>query len=233
MYRTGDLARWLHDCVVEFIGRRDDQVKLRGFRIELGEIESALAACDNVRMNAVLMREITSGRKELVAYVVPKGTADALSLRLSLKAKLPAHMIPTSFVMMSELPRLANGKIDRNALAASSAELRPTAAATNAPTTPAEKALADIWSELLGVGNDAIERSDNFFDLGGDSLQASRVVIAFHRMSGVQLEANRMIFESLAQLAGGIELPELEPVVAAAPPPEARAGWLKRFLKRS
>ena len=123
MYRTGDSARWLHDGVVEFIERQDDQVKLRGFRIELGENEAALAACDEVQLSAVVLRGSRSGGHrehggQGGAAEPAHRSARACASRRTAKASLPDYMIPSGFVILSELPRLANGKLDRGQPAA-------------------------------------------------------------------------------------------------------------------
>ncbi|MDM0020713.1 non-ribosomal peptide synthetase [Variovorax saccharolyticus] len=228
MYRTGDSARWLHDGVVEFIGRSDDQVKLRGFRIELGEIEARLQAHPNVAQALVVMRE-----DRLLAYLVLRdGVLDTQRLRDHLRSSLPDYMLPHHFIALDALPLLPNGKVDRHALPAFSIEARPDPTAVDAPSTAAERALAGIWHELLDLGSDSVARSDNFFDLGGDSLKVGQAVIAFHRRSGVRLDGPRMVFESLAQLVHGIELPEAGPSPQQAPA-AATTGWLKRLFKRA
>jgi amino acid adenylation domain-containing protein len=233
MYRTGDRGRWRHDGLLEHQGRLDFQVKVRGHRIEPGEIEARLQAHADVSQSLVIAREDRPGEARLVAYVVPRGgELDAAALRDHLRVKLPDHMLPQHYVALDALPLLPNGKVDRHALPAPRAEQRPQASAADAPSTPAERALAAIWCELLGVDGDAVTRTDNFFDLGGDSLQVSRAVIAFHRRSGVRLEARRMIFESLAQLARGIELPEGEPAPLEESANQPK-GWFKRLFQRA
>ena len=232
MYRTGDRGRWRHDGLLEHQGRLDFQVKVRGHRIELGEIEASLQTHANVAECLVIAREDRPGEARLVAYVVLReGTLDTAGLRDHLRVGLPDYMLPQHYVALDAMPRLPNGKVNRHALPAPRMEARLPAASADAPSTPAEIALAGIWSELLGMDGDAVARSDNFFDLGGDSLQVSRAVIAFHRRSGVRLEARRVIFESLAQLARGIELPDGEPAPVEAPADQPK-GWFKRLFQR-
>jgi acyl carrier protein len=137
-------------------------------------------------------------------------------------------MLPQHYVPLQTLPLLPNGKIDRHALPAPLSGPRARREVRGADRTPAEAALAGVWGEVLGMDPDEIDPSDNFFDLGGDSLKAGRTVIHFERSSGVRLETQRLIFETLAQMARGIALSD-----AQAPAPE-RAGdsWLKRLFKR-
>ena len=228
LYRTGDRGRWRHDGLLEHQGRLDFQVKVRGHRIELGEIEARLQSHPKIAQCLVIAREDRPGDARLVAYVVASdGAIDTPALRDHLRLSLPDYMLPQSYVALEALPLLPNGKINRHALPAPRIEQRTDAVAGHAPSTPAEMALAGIWSELLEVDVAEISRLDNFFDLGGDSLQVGRVVVALQRASGVRLEARRMIFESLAQLASGIELSERAPILA-----EEAKGWFQRLFKR-
>ncbi|VTU14934.1 Tyrocidine synthase III [Variovorax sp. SRS16] len=227
LYRTGDRGRWRHDGLLEHQGRLDFQVKVRGHRIELGEIEARLQLHPTILQCLVIAREDRPGDARLVAYVVARGGAlDTPALRDHLRLSLPDYMLPQYFVALEALPLLPNGKINRHALPAPRIEQRTDAVAGHAPATPAEMALARIWSELLKVDSAEISRLDNFFDLGGDSLQVGQIVVAFQRTSGVRLAARRMVFESLAQLAHDIELPERKPVQAPETP-----GWFKRLFK--
>ena len=176
LYRTGDLARYRSDGELEFLGRADQQIKLRGFRIELGEIEAALGRHEAIREAIVLVRQ-EAAQKALIAYVVPKPetSLQAGELQNYLRAKLPDYMVPGRFVVLESLPRLPNGKTDRNALAAldhlRTAELSPVVS----PRDELETAIVQIWSEVLGAGKIGIH--DNFFtDLGGHSLLAIQTV---------------------------------------------------------
>ncbi|MCC6487429.1 MAG: amino acid adenylation domain-containing protein, partial [Candidatus Hydrogenedentes bacterium] len=205
LYKTGDLGRMRADGHVEFLGRSDDQVKLRGFRIELGEIESSLRALPEFTNVAVILREDTPGEPRLVAYLVPKNaqTYDVAACRGALAAQLPAHMIPSAFVVLDALPLSPNGKIDTRALPAP--EL--TAAAPGnmePPATAVEQALAAIWCEVLSI--ESVGRHDRFFDLGGHSLKAAQVVSRIRASLNVELPL-RALFEepSLAGLAARVE----------------------------
>ncbi len=175
LYRTGDVARYLPDGSIEFLGRLDHQVKVRGFRIELSEIEGVLREQANVRDAAVVVREDAPGNKRLVAYVASsEKSADSTDeLRRFLKERLPEYMMPAQIIFMDGLPLTANGKVDRKALA--SPEITEAAETSYVePRSLIEKEVAAIWSEVLTVERVGIY--DNFFDLGGDSLLATRVV---------------------------------------------------------
>jgi amino acid adenylation domain-containing protein/non-ribosomal peptide synthase protein (TIGR01720 family) len=170
MYRTGDLARRRADGILEFLGRADDQVKIRGFRIELGEIENALLGHPAVRRAAVIaVREAASTR--LAGYVEPEGVVTEGELRSFLIERLPLHMVPAMVRVLDRLPLLANGKLDRRALPAA-----PRPAGTTNARTELERALAEIWADVLGVPQVGIH--DNFFDLGGDSILGIQVASA-------------------------------------------------------
>lgn len=176
LYLTGDLGRMLPDGCLEHLGRKDFQVKVRGHRIEVGEIETALLALDTIKEAVVVAREDRPDDKRLVAYLVPthKPAPIVNSLRRALSETLPDRMIPSAFVLLDALPLTPTGKVDRRALPAPG-RTRP--ALDNpfvAPCTPVEKALADVWAEVLGV--DQVSVLDNFLELGGDSLLAAKVV---------------------------------------------------------
>ena len=174
LYKTGDLARRLADGNLEFLGRLDQQVKVRGFRIELGEVEAALRQHPAVQQAVVLAREDVPGESLLVAYLVAPAAPPASEWRRFLREKLPDYMIPSAFLLLPGLPLTPNGKLDRNARPAPD-RARPLAEeAFVAPRTSAEKMLAGIWAEVLGV--ERVGAHDNFFDLGGHSLKATRVL---------------------------------------------------------
>jgi acyl carrier protein len=195
LYRTGDLARYLPGGNIEFLGRIDHQVKIRGFRIELGEIEVVLGQHPAVREAVALVREDMPGDKRLIAYVALKAGSSSSTgeLRRFLTAKLPAYMVPSTFVMLESLPLSANGKIDRCALPAPD-HARPELEETFvAPCTHVEKALAGIWTDLLNLEEVGVH--DNFFRLGGHSLLATQIISRVCRTFGINISL-RVFFET-------------------------------------
>jgi amino acid adenylation domain-containing protein len=169
VYRTGDLGRLLDNGEIEFLGRKDQQVKVRGVRVELGEIEDAILATNRATEAAVAVREDHAGNSYLCAYVVVSEEATTDEIRERLAAALPEYLIPSSFLALERLPRTATGKIDRKSLPAPE-ELRPQTSSGLEPRTETEVAVTRICAEVLGLEKTSIE--DNFFQLGGHSLLA-------------------------------------------------------------
>lgn len=190
MYRTGDLARWNRDDTLQFIGRRDHQIKLRGVRIELGEIDNALAALTGVQTAVTLLREDRPGDRRLVAYVVAdcdgvyRDDVDASALRAGLARRLPEAMLPSAFVFLPSMPLTANGKIDRRALPEPSAEA-PAERAIRAPQTPTEHVVLTVWRDVLG--REDLSTDDDFFASGGDSLSTLPLVFKLQTALGVEV----------------------------------------------
>ncbi|GGY14801.1 non-ribosomal peptide synthetase [Paludibacterium paludis] len=204
LYRTGDLVRALPDGSLDYVGRRDQQIKLRGYRIEPGEIEAQLAAHPAVRQAAVVLRrDDGAGDGYLAAYVVPAGeTPEPRALRDYLRARLPAHMVPSFFTVLPGLPETANGKVDYKALPVPAA--MSATAAGREPEGDVEIALCAIWREVLGVEHAGVE--DNFFELGGHSLKALRLMARIEQQWGVRVTV-RDVFDapSIAALAVIVE----------------------------
>lgn len=201
LYKTGDLGRYQPDGAIEFLGRRDHQVKVRGFRIELGEIEAALLQISGIRDGVVIVREDRPGVKQIVAYIVGDGSQALLSgdLRAQLKSRLPEYMTPAIFVILEALPLTPNGKIDRKALPAPDHADMERMNGFVAPQTPVEQLLATIWAEVLGLPR--VGMHDNFFSIGGDSILSLQVV-AKARQSGISLTPKHIFqHETIARLA--------------------------------
>ncbi len=183
MYKTGDLARWLPDGNIEFWGRLDDQLKIRGFRIEPGEIENHLLAHPEIRETVVVPYMDSRGLKDLAAYIVGEREFSSTELREYITAELPEYMVPTYFVQLPEMPLNINGKIDRQALPEPVKTLLQTGYV--APTNQLEESLVEIWSEVLGV--EQIGITDNFYEIGGNSLKATYLVSRIYQEFDVNI----------------------------------------------
>ena len=194
MYRTGDQVRWLADGSLEYLGRLDGQVKVRGFRIELGEIEAALERLPeaDIRQAVVIVREMSPGNPALVAYLVGGEERDDDTIRQGLERSLPPYMIPAAYMRLGSFPLTPNGKVDRNALPQPEF-MRHASTLYVAPRTRTEEELAKMWQELLGPSQVGIH--DNFFQSGGHSLLAVRLLSRIHDCFGVDLSL-ASIFQS-------------------------------------
>jgi amino acid adenylation domain-containing protein len=201
LYRTGDLGRWREDGDLEYLGRIDDQVKIRGYRIELGEIEQAMSTHKASGQVVVIARAINTTDKELIAYTTGEATAE--ELKAYLKEKLPSYMVPSYYVKLESIPLTSNGKVDRKSL--------PDPEGTGlkqveyvAPSTDTEKCLVKLWSEVLGVEESTLSTKADFFDLGGNSLNAIRLITRIHRSLAVRLMISDLFLhpelESIARL---------------------------------
>ncbi|WP_035796832.1 non-ribosomal peptide synthetase [Kitasatospora mediocidica] len=188
MYRTGDQVRWRPDGQLEFLSRRDFQVKVRGHRVELGEVEAALRGAPGVTDAVAVIRQDLAGRAQLVGYVA--GEADPAAVRTHAASLLPDYMVPAAVLVLAALPLTAHGKIDRKALP--DAEFGA-AAASRAPRTPAEQVLCGLYAELLAVPR--VGADDSFFDLGGHSLLATRLASRVRAVFGAELSV-REVFEA-------------------------------------
>ncbi|MDV6277719.1 amino acid adenylation domain-containing protein [Rhodococcus erythropolis] len=246
MYRTGDLVRWRGagaNRQLEYIGRTDFQVKLRGLRIELGEIEAALLDCDGVSQAVVVVHSDETIGDNLVAYIVAEGI-DSEILTSSLGERLPDYMVPAMFVELDEFPLNASGKLDRKALPAP--EFVSKTVEYREPATPTETGVVAIFADLLG--QDRVGADDGFFELGGNSLLATRVVARINAEHGISIDmrnffdaptaAELAVFIDDAKISEGRkahvpliprERPELVPLSLA----QQRMWFLNRFEPES
>jgi glyine---[glycyl-carrier protein] ligase len=193
LYRTGDLVRWNASGELVYLGRVDDQVKIRGFRIEPGEIEAVLSAHPSVTQVAVVVHGRSGDQdradRQLVAYVVTGAPVEPAELRRFVGERLPEYMVPAAVVPMERLPLTANGKLDRRALP----EPEFAQGRYRAPRTEQEKLLADVFAEVLGLGQVGID--DNFFELGGQSLLAVKLITRIRALMGVEVPI-QVVFET-------------------------------------
>jgi amino acid adenylation domain-containing protein len=213
MYRTGDLGRYLADGNIEYLGRNDDQVKIRGFRIELGEIEARLAAHEGVREAVVTAREEATGEKRLVAYYTQPLEAAELQtahLRAHLQAVLPEYMVPGAFVRLQELPLTPNGKLDRKALPAPNWTSKQSYIA---PRSLLEHAVQACFAEVLHLNVDQVSVLDDFFQLGGDSMLAMKLIARLNADIDCSISVRRFLESpTVADIAAdiNIELSDVE-----------------------
>ena len=216
LYRTGDRVWWSGAGELVFGGRFDDQLKVRGHRIEPHEVEAALAACPGVREGAVALHEVAPGDARLVAYVVsePGATLDVAELRTRLRRILPEPMVPSIVVPLDSLPLRRSGKVDRRALPAPGDHRARATTEYVAPRTPTEEALVAMWCGLLHLERVGVE--DNFFDLGGHSLVATRLLAQVRERFGVDLQLAEFFRDpTVTTLAGDVDRALLEASEAA------------------
>ena len=197
LYRTGDLARYRAGGVIEYLGRMDEQVKVRGYRVELGEIEAVLSGHEKVSEAVVIVRE-EGGEKRLVAYIV--GEAEITALKRYLQERLPEYMIPSAWLTLDQLPLARNGKVDRKALPRPDAHRPELSSPYITPRSATEQAIAEVWQEVLGIESVGVD--DNFFDLGGHSLDAVRVHAMLKARFGDELSLVQLFqFPTISSLA--------------------------------
>jgi amino acid adenylation domain-containing protein len=215
LYRTGDFARYRADGVIEFLGRKDTQVKIAGHRIELGEIEAALHSVPEIKFAAVTASEDLSGNKKLIAYVVPTfpGAIDVNALRKQLTNTLPAFMIPAAFVPMESLPLGPNGKVNRALLR--SPEAASASGGGVKAETEIERTITQAWKAALGLAE--VSTNSNFFDLGGDSLQLIEVHSILQKALGVELSITELFeYSTISSLANHLTESAAEKSLAEA-----------------
>jgi amino acid adenylation domain-containing protein len=215
LYRSGDYGRWLPEGKLEFLGRRDTQVKISGFRIEISEIENALLRLPGVRDAAVVVTARADHSKRLVAFYSGQRPLDAEVLRGQLSESLPEYMVPPAFQWRKSLALTDNGKIDRKALTALAGELDVAEQDHDGPGTATENWLAAAWADVLGIPKDQIGPRAHFFDLGGTSLSALKLAIALDRAVSFRDLTGHPILSDQAALIDG----RVERGVRAAPVP--------------
>ncbi len=191
IYRTGDLARYMPDGNIDYLGRRDTQVKIRGNRVELGEIEVLINRLNDIQQAIVVAREDIPGQKRLVAYLVSaKNIPDTDYVRKSIEQQLPDFMHPSAYVWLSELPKTTSGKVDRKNLPKPDFKRPELSVLYKAPSTPIEKNITGVWTELLLI--EKIGVADNFFQLGGNSLLALKAVAALKQRFGYEVPITKL-----------------------------------------
>ncbi|TKC64010.1 amino acid adenylation domain-containing protein [Pedobacter hiemivivus] len=219
MYRTGDQGLMLPGMNMEFIGRKDDQVKIHGFRVELGEIEYLLNQYAYVKSAVVLAKKNNDGQKDLIGFIVPIDKFDKEAVIADLKLSLPDYMIPAIWIAVQKFPLNINGKIDRKALLDMEIPADVSRLHTKA-VTPLEKTMASIWEEVFDIENIGVE--DNFFELGGHSLMALQIMSHFERDTGLKLPAVRLfkyptILSLLASISDADEVKKSESLIPIKP----------------
>jgi amino acid adenylation domain-containing protein len=200
LYRSGDYGRWLPEGKLEYLGRRDFQVKISGFRIEIGEIENTLLRVPGVRQGAVVAIERPDRSKHLVAFYASNAPHDAAALRGRLGDSLPNYMVPAAFHWRESLPLTGSGKVDRKALTALARDLDVAKQDQERPTTATEEWLVAAWAEVLGIPKEHIGRRDHFFDLGGTSLSALRLAVRLNRAVSLKDLTDHPVLADLAML---------------------------------
>jgi amino acid adenylation domain-containing protein len=213
LYRSGDYGRWLPEGKLEFLGRRDTQVKISGFRIEIGEIENTLLRSPGVSEGAVVVAERADRSKQLVAFYSGERSLDADALRDQLRESLPKYMVPSAFHWRRRLPLTDNGKIDRKALTALAGEVGVGEQKRERPSTATERRLAAAWAAVLGIAKDQIGPTAHFFELGGTSLSALRLLTKLNRAVSFKDLADHPV---LADLAALVDERSEQPLPAAA-----------------
>jgi amino acid adenylation domain-containing protein/non-ribosomal peptide synthase protein (TIGR01720 family) len=198
IYKTGDVARWLADGTLEFLGRKDEQVKVRGYRVETGEIETVLNRAPGVAQGVVVAVKDSSGNNQLAACIVTTEAFDKPAVINYLRSYLPEYMIPSLFAAVATLPLTPNGKVDRKKLREQEQDLA--GAGYEAPRNQTEEALAMVWRQLLSINNPGIH--DNFFETGGHSLLAMRMVAMIRKQFNKEIAIREVFLHpTIAQLA--------------------------------
>ncbi|WP_336713368.1 non-ribosomal peptide synthetase [Arthrobacter sp. USHLN218] len=200
LYRAGDYGRWSAEGKLEYLGRRDSQVKISGFRIEIGDIENALLQVSGVRDGAVVVGEGAEQSKFLVAFYSGNRPLEVDEIRQQVASRVPAYMVPSSYRWQESLPLTGNGKIDRKALGRIAQEAVPETAARMEELSATEQRLAEAWASVLGLPQGRIGRQDSFFALGGTSLSAVKLAVRLKRAVSIKDVMQTPVLADLAQL---------------------------------
>jgi amino acid adenylation domain-containing protein len=203
LYLGGDYGRWLPGGKLDFLGRKDSQVKISGFRIEIGEIENTLLRVPGVRDGAVVVAERADQSKQLVGFYSSGQPLEVEVLRDRLGASLPHYMVPAVFHWQESLPLTANSKIDKKKLTVLAGELETVEQAYDAPQTPTEERLAAAWAKVLRVPADQIGRRDHFFDRGGNSLSAVKLAVTLKRTVSLKDITRYPVLADMAEFVDG------------------------------
>jgi amino acid adenylation domain-containing protein len=219
LYRAGDYGRWSPDGKLEYLGRRDNQVKISGFRIEIGDIENALLRVPAVRDGAVVVGEGAGQSKFLVAFYSGNRPLEVDEIRSEMAARVPGYMVPSTYRWPESLPLTGNGKIDRKALTRMAREVIPEAGTATEALSAAEQRLAEAWATVLGLPMGRIGGQDSFFALGGTSLSAVKLAVLLKRAVSIKDIMQTPILADLATL-----LETSSPADTAVPPDPRTAG---------
>ena len=219
LYRAGDYGRWSPDGKLEYLGRRDNQVKISGFRIEIGDIENALLRVPGIRDGAVVVGEGAGQSKFLVAFYSGNRPLEVDEIRSEMAARVPGYMVPSTYRWQESLPLTGNGKIDRKALTRMAREVIPEAGTATEALSAAEQRLAEAWATVLGLPMGRIGGQDSFFALGGTSLSAVKLAVLLKRAVSIKDIMQTPILADLATL-----LEASSPADTAVPPDPRTAG---------
>jgi amino acid adenylation domain-containing protein/non-ribosomal peptide synthase protein (TIGR01720 family) len=200
LYKTGDLAKYRNDGAIEFLGRIDQQIKIRGYRVELDDIENTINKSALVEKSVVIVKQDEEKSKRLIAYLKPNDSFDENQVKLQLKEELPDYMIPSSFVLIDEIPLLPNGKIDKKSLSLIEVISKPKDGnPIEKPKNDIEQKLLEIWKNILNINE--LSTNDNFFEIGGDSILSIQI-IAKARKLGVSIAPNQLFeHQTISELA--------------------------------
>ncbi|RLJ80979.1 non-ribosomal peptide synthetase [Pedobacter alluvionis] len=205
VYKSGDIGKWLSDGSLEYIMRKDNQIKINGYRMELGEIESALRSHPQVEEAIVITLKTATGAPELVAYFVAMETLNLSDLKSHIRLIIPHYMLPHHYLQLDALPLTVNGKVDKRNLPNPSASANGRLQEYLAPENETEEKLVQIWSELLELEADKIGVNDNFFELGGHSLKATRLISRIKREFGIEIRIREIFTEpNIKSIAEGL-----------------------------